>query len=646
MAPEIKLIFRGVVYHIASDSDDRALRLLLEHNGAKETHNPTDATRIIIVHPRHFDKFKQMKCGAPIVTPEWVYSSVKRGLKAPSQYYSADPTLLFSSTVVSAAGLSVNYRDFIRNAITTRGGQWLPTLTDDVTHLIVDVEPTVPSNCDAREFRPFVVCLDWVRDSLAQEVLLPTAPYEFLKPKVRTDQDAMSAARRFCEGLLPLKSHAPPEFRDKIPIPFVPFEIFAKIFVYFRDDAMGESLPSLRVLLRVSQVCSRWRSIAHCTGELWTRIPLNFHAKRHYRRLQNLFEQWVARSHPRTLAIGVRSCYPLPQNPIVDLLLAHASRIRELSLDLPAIHFHRFLQAPAGSFPMLEKLNMTIIAKSDTIYYPSCGLSRYEYFCEYSVFSGPSDGGALFEPIAGLMTCLEDLPRLQSIRIHTCGFTTLDSRIFPLAWGNLTRIDLGFVAISVFDTAYLLPQFTRVEHLDFATDDKMGFSMPPIPRVRLPHLTALNWNGLDVDDVSIFDRLILPRLASLELRDACQPSRTCILLPSKADSCMPSLILLELRMSLQTTDELLRFLTYDGQRNPVLPNLEELVLCDRGQHFSESVMLRMVESRWETTPFARGRVSTSRTEAHASTAAVHRRRILSSAGGHRDDWPVPYHSEP
>jgi hypothetical protein len=30
-------------------------------------------------------------------------------------------------------------------------------------------------------------------------------------------------------------------------------------------------------------------------------------------------------------------------------LFAHASHIRELSLNLPASHFHRFLQAPAGN---------------------------------------------------------------------------------------------------------------------------------------------------------------------------------------------------------------------------------------------------------------------------------------------------------
>jgi hypothetical protein len=37
----------------------------------------------------------------------------------------------------------------------------------------------------------------------------------------------------------------------------------------------------------------------------------------------------------------------------------------------------------------------------------------------------------------------------------------------------------------------------------------------------------------------------------------------------------------------------------------VLPQLERLVFADYEQHFSESVMLRMLESHWGTTPFIR-----------------------------------------
>jgi hypothetical protein len=169
--------------------------------------------------------------------------------------------------------------------------------------------------------------------------------------------------------------------------------------------------------------------------------------------------------------------------------------------------------------------------------------------------------------------------------------------------------------------------------------------MPSIPRVRLPQLAELNYIGLHVDDVSIFDRLILPRLTTLELRDACQESIYALhtnaafalreitlvfvhlTIPRLSAFLreMPSLTSLELRMCLNTTDDFLLFLTYNRQSNAVLPHLEQLVLVDCEQHFSESSMLCMMESRWGTTPFAAGRIMIKRTVAHASTPALHRK---------------------
>jgi hypothetical protein len=106
----------------------------------------------------------------------------------------------------------------------------------------------------------------------------------------------------------------------------------------------------------------------------------------------------------------------------------------------------------------------------------------------------------------------------------------------------------------------------------------------------------------------VFVHLTLPRL-SVFLRE------------------MPSLTSLELRMSITTTDALLALLVYDtpAMGTGVLPRLERLVLCDREQHFSESAMLGMVESRWGKTPLKHARISTKCTAAHASAPALHRR---------------------
>ncbi|KAJ7895267.1 hypothetical protein B0H14DRAFT_3426414 [Mycena olivaceomarginata] len=138
-------------------------------------------------------------------------------------------------------------------------------------------------------------------------------------------------------------------------------------------------------------------------------IPFHFYSKGHYRHLHQLFEQWEARSRPRGLVLAVCSCYPTANNPIVDLLLSNASRICELTLSLSADHFHQFLQAPAGSFPILEKLTMIVIPKAETVYDASSGLSWYESPSDYPNEDDP-DGGDLWESMAGSITSLEDLP--------------------------------------------------------------------------------------------------------------------------------------------------------------------------------------------------------------------------------------------
>ncbi|KAJ6455020.1 hypothetical protein C8R45DRAFT_1188746 [Mycena sanguinolenta] len=411
-----------------------------------------------------------------------------------------------------------------------------------------------------------------------------------------------------------------------------PFEILAKIFLEFRDIALVESPPSLQAFMPVSQVCGHWRDVAHHIQELWVHMFLNFHGKRPYRRHRKLLEQWAARSHPRPLTIAVRSCYPRPENPVFDLILANASRISELSLNIPAAHLRRFLEAPVGSFPVLEKLTLDIIATSEAEYYPPWGMSRHEFFHHPATILGDSDREPVWGTLAAI-TSLDNTPRLHSISIQTSGFQPLDARMLPLAWTNLISIDLERVGLSVDDTAYLLPQCTRARLLRFTTKTEASWeSMPPIARVCIPELTELKWWGLDVDDFSIFDRLILPRLARLEFREVC--ANTVYSLYSHSNFSltklklvlvrfmdaerfftflreMPNLTSLDLHLCIPITNKFLSLLTYDPDKNPVLPSLEYIMLADWEQKFSESVMLRMVESRWGPTPFARGQIRTN-----------------------------------
>ncbi|KAJ6600462.1 hypothetical protein DFH09DRAFT_1302932 [Mycena vulgaris] len=336
-------LFHGVKYHICPCLHGlEQLRKILDSHGAQEASELKLATRVI-TDETHFFHFEEPRCKAVLVTPQWVYSSVKAGIKQPAQYYSADPAMFFSSAVVSVIGFSPAYEDLVRTVVTKYGGQWAATLTEDVTHLIADTAHSTPP----AHLHP----------------IIDTSPYE--------NAAAQQKVRR-----------APME-RQPLPFPFIPFEIIAKIFLMCRNLALDKLSGYVEVLLNLSQVSQRWRTIAHNTGPLWTHIFLDFHTTKSYNRRLKLAENvWIARSGSHPLSVNIRSYYPSSPNPAIAFLVAHKSRIRDLTLHLPATHFHAFFQIAARSFPVLETVTLSVIPKSNTVFYPDLGMTRSEFFAE------------------------------------------------------------------------------------------------------------------------------------------------------------------------------------------------------------------------------------------------------------------------
>jgi hypothetical protein len=181
--------------------------------------------------------------------------------------------MFFSSIVISVVGVRCAFppkkfrlicyqitAGFVRTAMTDCGGQWLPRLTADVTHLVVGASAR---ESDFEGFQPIVLADRWVHDCLLQKALQPTAPYEiFTAGEHKVERNTISAAQRFCEALhinrnTGSKLHDELSIRTGGPLPFIPFEILSKIFIEFRDITLGESQPSLNALLLVSQVCGR-----------------------------------------------------------------------------------------------------------------------------------------------------------------------------------------------------------------------------------------------------------------------------------------------------------------------------------------------------------------------------------------------------
>ncbi|KAJ7622264.1 hypothetical protein FB45DRAFT_1061826 [Roridomyces roridus] len=602
-------IFTGIRYQIQLDggststSTALSLRRLLEEHGAKEAEYSSKATRIIT--DTNDTESMRAPCGVAfesfvsgvLVTAEWVYSSIEAGVKRPSQLYSPAPVLLLSSVVMSphpVTGLSKSWSRILQPSLEMLGGEWLETPTAQTTHYISE------SASECANPNLVIVTPKSFLEIVTRRERLPHPPHCVV------DGQSVSRAHYFCHALLArtadsnLKTEA--HVASVLTLPYLPYEVVAEIFLTYKQNCLATpGLSFVRSLLKLTHICGRWRLIAHYTAELWTDLHLDVHAKRPYRRLQNIVREWVERSSPRALSVYVRSIYSRTHNPIIDFILAHSSRIRALHLELPEEHLLPLLQKPRRSRPYM----------------------RYRYAND----DGPQ---IIWCGIRKPITVFQNSPRLRTFCIDARGIFN-PALLRLTSWSNLTDIDFGSVPLGVLDAASLLPMFTKSKRLILDMDSRQGSFMPPVGRATLP-IEEFEWHGYPaVDDASALAPLVLQRLTSLQMRNGAEASllalhsRSAFKLqnlkltffrltypgfsPFLRD--MSSLTILELYQCISITDDLLEFLVNDPDKRVVLPRMEQLVIATHHPQFSEALMIRMIESRWLRTPLVKARLTLS-----------------------------------
>jgi hypothetical protein len=173
---------------------------------------------------------------------------------------------------------------------------------------------------------------------------------------------------------------------------------------------------------------------------------LHFHTKKAYKRVSKLAEVgWIARSGSYPLSFKIRSYFPNAPNPAIDFLLVHASRIRDLSLQLPAPQFYRFLRLKPGSFPSLETITLDAIPRCNWDVDPAMlGMTRAELFAEEMPYGPEPDPGILWGGLCTPASVFQNMPKLREVRINAdCdGF---DPHILSLPWACLTDINIESV---------------------------------------------------------------------------------------------------------------------------------------------------------------------------------------------------------
>ncbi|KAG2140533.1 uncharacterized protein EDB93DRAFT_1161734 [Suillus bovinus] len=178
-------VFDDVHYILSSSipaEQRKELSGLLDLNGATSAPPHTHLIALAGSYTQH-----EHAGSLHVVSGMWVQRSIVLGKLQLEQYYSPDPTMIFSGIVACATDLSPSDLEVLSAGITSLGGQWRTGLTRDVTHLFALHEQSEKYQT-AMHFAPHthmsVLTPHWFDDSVRVGRRVPEGPYLWPDPKV------------------------------------------------------------------------------------------------------------------------------------------------------------------------------------------------------------------------------------------------------------------------------------------------------------------------------------------------------------------------------------------------------------------------------------------------------------------------------
>ncbi|OAX40254.1 hypothetical protein K503DRAFT_714884 [Rhizopogon vinicolor AM-OR11-026] len=178
-------VFDGVHYVLSSSipaEQRKELSGLLDLNGATSAPPHTHLIVLAGLHTQH-EHVESLH----VVSEVWVQRSIVLGKLQLEQYYSPDPTMIFSGIVACATDISSSDLEVLSAGIASLGGQWRSGLTRDVTHLFALHEQSDKYQT-AMHFAPHthmsVLTPHWFDDSVRFGRRVPEGPYLWPDPKI------------------------------------------------------------------------------------------------------------------------------------------------------------------------------------------------------------------------------------------------------------------------------------------------------------------------------------------------------------------------------------------------------------------------------------------------------------------------------
>ncbi|KAJ6622716.1 hypothetical protein B0H10DRAFT_877768 [Mycena sp. CBHHK59/15] len=376
--------------------------------------------------------------------------------------------------------------------------------------------------------------------------------------------------------------------RDAIaPVRKLPVELMAEIFlfaVYVRTTKRDSATQLVKAVLRLSQVCTYWRHLAHSTPRLWAGCrKFELHPRASRDPYLSLTKAWLERSAPLpnpihlSIRIHLSGRDGASTAPLTDVLLGIANRWR-------ALHWHTYTLAP------LVQLSAGTLQNLETLYL---------------------DGGLIIGP-QPKVTAFLTAPRLRKATLHKIG----NMELISMPWSQLTDISLNHespkACLDVLlqypslsgrsETTTVLTQLKTLELGFIPLGQGRSYFMPFFQHLNAPALQALVMQ-LDSDlvwsttEFTLF-QLRSPRiqrltinyssLGSEHLRAALKHARSLTHLRLfRCDRCVDNSLLDALRYS-------------DLQTEPLAPNLRSLRWHSVSDAFEEELLEAMIRSRWWT----------------------------------------------
>ncbi|KAJ7103040.1 hypothetical protein B0H15DRAFT_795287 [Mycena belliarum] len=229
------------------------------------------------------------------------------------------------------------------------------------------------------------------------------------------------------------------------PIQTLPAELICEVF-QFVVDAAGNSefdpkyfeyvqrFEYVRTVLVLSQVCARWRRLAHTTPELWMRqdFPIEVVKPRKYgdatKISMDATKVCLDRSGSLPISVDLGDFDQDAAAPFLKELLCHTNRWRTLSLSMGLIS--ALIEIPLGGLTRLESVDLSLLGESTPDALPS----------KLTTFLGA--------------------PRLRSVSL-----TAQHLPFLPMPWSQLTHLTLiGHHSSQPYlDTLVLCPQLVSAE---------------------------------------------------------------------------------------------------------------------------------------------------------------------------------------